>query len=156
MAKVTEIMLLEQPEQPALLIENKGDINTFSRMIGEGYTKIGSYLEELGGLPADIPFAEYPAYENMTDSNIHFFVGFYTSKQFPGKENIKSVIIPARKIVVCLHKGTYDELAKLYNEMAEWIKDKGYKPSGTSIEHYYTGPEVPETEHITRIVMPIE
>lgn len=156
MAKITEIMLLQQPAQTALVIENHGDIHSFSQMIGEGFMKIGGYLEEMGALPSDIPFAEYPAYEEMTEKNIRMFVGFYTPKAFPDKDNIKSITIPERKVVVCLHKGTYNEMADLYNEMAVWIKEKGYKPSGTSIEHYYTGPEVPEPEHITRIVMPVE
>ena len=56
-----------------------------------------------------------------------------------------SITIPGRKIVSCLHKGNYTELASLYREMQEWIAAKGYKPSGASIEYYlslihiYTG-----------------
>lgn len=156
MAKITEIMLLQQPEQKALTLQNQGDITTFSQLIGEGFLKIDAYLKELGELPADIPYVEYPAYEQMTDTNIGMVIGFYTSKALPEKGDIKSVIIPERKIVVCLHKGSYDELAVLYNEMAAWIKEKGYEPSGTSVEHYYTGPEVPEAEQVTRIVMPVK
>lgn len=50
---------------------------------------------------------------------------------------------------------TYKELAALYNEMMEWIKNNGYKPSGTSIEYYYSNPNVPEEEQVTRIEMPL-
>lgn len=156
MTKLTEIMLLQQPEQHALVIKNRADINSFSRFIGEGFTKIGACVKESGMEPADIPFAEYPAYEQMTNDNIEFSVGFYISKPLPAKDDMQSITVPARRIVVCLHKGTYNELGQLYNEMAEWIKEKGYKPTGTSIEHYYTGPEIPEAEQITRIVMPLE
>ena len=156
MAKISEIMLLQQVEQNALIIENQSDIHTFSQLIGDGFRKIGAHLDELGEVTTDIPFAEYPAYEEMTETNIKMKVGFYTSKALPVKENIQSLVIPARKTVVCLHKGTYEELAILYNEMADWIKERGYEPSGTSIEHYYTNPEVPENEHITRVVMPLK
>ena len=156
MAKITDIMLLQQKEQTALVIEHQTDIHTFGKLIGEGFMKIGGYIDELGEVTTDIPFAEYPAYEEMTETNIKMAVGLYTPVALPAKEDIRSVVIPARKIVVCLHKGNYEELAVLYNEMAVWIKDKGYTPSGTSIEHYYTGPEVPESEHITRVVMPVE
>lgn len=156
MSKLTEIMLLQQVEQPVLIIENQGDIHTFSKYIAEGFCKIGSYLDELGEVPTDIPFAEYPAFEQMTEDNIQFKVGFYVSKPLPSKDDIKSIVIPARKVVVCLHQGTYDELSKLYGEMMEWVKDKGYESTGTSIEHYYTGPETPGPEHITRIVMPLK
>lgn len=156
MAKITEIMLLQQKEQTMLILENHGDINTFGKLIGEGFMKINGYLEELGELPTDIPFVEYPAYEQIDEKNIRMIIGFYTAKVLPAKEEIQSITVPERKTVVCLHKGNYNELAALYNEMASWIKEKGYEPSGTSIEHYYTGPEVPKAEQITRIVMPLK
>lgn len=156
MAKLTDIMLLQQVEQTALIIEHQADIHSFGPLIGAGFCKIGAYMNELGEVTTDIPFAVYPAYETMTEANIEMAVGLYTSKALPAKEDMQSITIPARKVVVCLHKGTYEELAALYNEMAVWIKEKGYEPSGASIEHYYTGPEVPETEHITRVVMPLK
>ena len=46
-------------------------------------------------------------------------------------------------------------MAVLNNEMMEWIKNNGYKPSGTSIEYYYSNPNVPEEEQVTRIEMPL-
>lgn len=156
MAKITEIMLLQQKEQTALIIENQADMKTFGNLIGEGFRKIGTYLSELGEVTTDIPFAEYPAYEEITEDNIKMAVGFYTARVLPAMGDIKNITIPARKVVVCLHKGNYNELAALYNEMAQWIAEKGYTPSGTSIEHYYTGPETPETEQVTRVVMPVE
>jgi len=156
MAKITEIMLLEQAEQTALIIEKRGEMSTFSQLIGESFLKIASYLENLEKLPCDIPFVEYPAYEEMTDKDIRMLIGMYTPETLPSEGEIQSVVIPKRKIVVCLHRGSYNELADLYSEMAEWIKAKGYEPSGTSIEHYYTHPGVPESEHITRIVMPVQ
>jgi len=156
MSKLTDIMLLQQPEQTALVIEKQGEIDTFSRLIGEGFMKIGAYMEELKEVTTDIPFVVYPAYEEMNEKNIGMIIGLYTAKSLPARDDIQSIVIPSRKIAVCLHKGTYDQLAELYQEMAKWINEKGYNPSGTSIEHYYTGPEVPETEHITRIVMPLK
>lgn len=156
MAKITEIMLLQQPEQHALVIEHHADMKTFGKLIGEGFRKIGAYLDEMGVVTSDIPFVEYPAYAQMDENNIRMVIGFYLPEALPGKEDIKYVTIPARKIAVCLHKGDYNELAQLYNEMEKWAKDKGYEASGTSVEHYYTGPEVPEAEQVTRIVMPLK
>lgn len=156
MAKITDIMLLQQPEQQALVIEHHADMKTFGELIGKGFCKIGAYLDEMGVVTSDIPFVIYPAYGDMNESHIHMVIGFYVTKTLPGKDDIKPVTIPARKIAVCLHKGDYNELAQLYNEMEQWAKDKGYEASGTSIEHYYTGPEVPEAEQVTRIVMPLK
>ena len=49
-------------------------------------------------------------------------IGLKSSKELQGEWDIRSITIPERKIVSCLHRGTYSELAVLYNEMMEWIK----------------------------------
>ena len=40
MAKISEIMLLQQPEQPALAIEVKTDMKGMSQAIGENFVRI--------------------------------------------------------------------------------------------------------------------
>lgn len=108
-----------------------------------------------GEVTTDIPFVEYPDFESLTEDRIEMIIGLKSSKPLQGDEKIQSVILPARRIVVCLHRGNYNELAQLYNEMTEWIKTNGYKASGTSIEYYYSNPDVPEEEHVTRVEMPL-
>ena len=103
----------------------------------------------------DSPYVEYPDFESLTEHNIKMIIGLKSSRELQGEGDIRSITIPERKIVSCLHRGTYSELAVLYNEMMEWIKNNGYKPSGTSIEYYYSNPNVPEEEQVTRIEMPL-
>ena len=106
-------------------------------------------------ITTDIPYVEYPDFESLTEHNIKMIIGLKSSRELQGEGDIRSITIPERKIVSCLHRGTYSELAVLYNEMMEWIKANGYKPSGTSIEYYYSNPNVPEEEQVTRIEMPL-
>lgn len=153
MGKISEIMLLKQPQQPALAVEVRTDMNGMSKAIGENFVKIDSLFKEQGEITTDIPYVEYPDFESLTEQNIRMIIGLKSPKELQGKEDIQSIIIPERKIVSCLHRGTYAELATLYNEMMEWIKSNGYKASGTSIEYYYTGPDVPEEEQVTRVEM---
>ncbi len=136
MAKISEIMLLQQPEQPALAIEVKTDMKGMSQAIGENFVRIDSLFKKQGEVTTDIPFVEYPDFESLTEDRIEMIIGLKSSKPLQGDEKIQSVILPARRIVVCLHRGNYNELAQLYNEMTEWIKTNGYKASGTSIEYY--------------------
>lgn len=156
MAKISEIMLLQQIEQPILFIEGKTDLQGLSNLIGGGFEKIGTYLDKLGELTTDLPFVMYPAYESMDEQNINARVIFPVVKMMESDGEIKSSILPPSRIVMCMHKGTYDELAVLYLEMAEWIKKKGYESTGTCYEYYYTGPDVPEQEQVTRVVLPIK
>lgn len=155
MAKISEIMLLQQPEQPALAIEAQTDMKGMPQAIGENFVRIDTLFKEQGEVTTDIPFVEYPDFESLTEDHIRMIIGLKSSRTLQGTGNIKSVIIPARRIVSCLHRGNYYELAQLYNEMAEWIKTNGYMASGTSIEYYYSNPDVPEEEHVTRVEMPL-
>ena len=155
MGKVSEIMLLKQPEQFALTVEVRTDMKGMSKAIGENFIKIDSLFKEQGEVTTDILYVEYPDFESLTEQNIRMIIGLKSTKELQGKEGIQSIIIPERKIVSCLHRGTYAELASLYNEMLEWIKTNGYKASGTSIEYYYTGPDIPEEEQVTRVEMPL-
>ena len=155
MAKISEIMLLQQPEQPALAIEVQTDMKGMPQAIGENFVRIDTLFKEQGEVTTNIPFVGYPDFERLTEEHVRMIIGLKSSRTLQGTGNIKSVIIPARRIVSCLHRGNYNELAQLYNEMAEWIKTNGYKASGTSIEYYYSNPDVPEEEHVTRVEMPL-
>ena len=129
MAKISEIMLLQQPEQPALAIEVQTNMKGMSQAIGENFVRIDSLFKKQGEVTTDIPFVEYPDFESLTEDRIEMIIGLKSSKPLQGDEKIQSV--------------------------TEWIKTNGYKASGTSIEYYYSNPDVPEEEHVTRVEMPL-
>lgn len=60
MAKISEIMLLQQPEQPALAIEVQTYMKGMSQAIGENFVRIDSLFKKQGEVTTDIPFVEYP------------------------------------------------------------------------------------------------
>ena len=90
-----------------------------SQAIRESFMKISSLFEEQDAATTDILFVKYPNYENLTVENIRMVIGFKSAKLLQGKDDITSRVIPARKVVSCLHRGTYNELANLYNEISE-------------------------------------
>ena len=51
MGKVSEIMLLKQPEQPALAVEVQTDMNGMSEAIGKNFVKIDSLLLRINCVP---------------------------------------------------------------------------------------------------------
>ena len=84
-----------------------------SQAIRESFMKISSLFEEQDAATTDIPFVKYPDYENLTEEN------FKSAKLLQRKDDITLRGIPARKVVSCLHRGTYNKLANLYNEISE-------------------------------------
>ena len=95
MAKISEIMLLQQPEQPALAIEVQTDMKGMPQAIGENFVRIDTLFKEQGEVTTDIPFVGYPDFESLTEEHIRMIIGLKSSRTLHGTGNIMSVIIPA-------------------------------------------------------------
>jgi len=153
MPKVSNIEVLKQREQPSLTIRTNTSIEDLPQLIGESYRKIGSYLQEIGELISDVPFV---AYHNLDMQNLDVEIGFPVAMPLQGKGEIKSSFIPEGKIVFCMYQGPYSEMESVYGEMAKWIADNGYTPNDTVYECYYNDPEFPESQWLTKILMPVK
>ncbi|MGN1400309.1 MAG: GyrI-like domain-containing protein [Bacillus sp. (in: firmicutes)] len=153
MPRISRIEVLQQNEQPILSIRTVTSVDQLPRLIGESYGKLGAYLNELGECLSEVPFV---AYYNMDMQHLDVEIGFPVSKTLPDYDDIKSGAIPAGKSVFCMYQGPYNEVESVYTEMAEHIQAKGYEPVGTAYEFYYNDAEFPESELLTKIVMPIK
>lgn len=152
--KMIKIELMEQKEQPVLSIRTRTTLEELPDLIGRSYYKIMDYLKELKEEAADAPFT---AYYNMDMQDLDVEMGFPVAKSLPGKGEILAGEIPGGKVVSSMHKGPYKEMEQPYTEMAKWISDNGYEPTGVAYEYYYNNPDdVPESELLTRIVMPVK
>jgi effector-binding domain-containing protein len=148
-----EIELQEQKAQPVLSIRTHTSLELLPKLIGENYMKIMSYLTELGETPAEAP---YTAYYNMDMQNLDVEMGFPVSKLLPEKGDITAREIPQGKIVTVMYKGAYSGMEKTYNDIFKWISENRYTPAGVYYEYYFNSPmEVPESELLTKIVIPV-
>ena len=151
---MVKIELTEQKVQPVLSIRTRTTMEELPDLIGRSYYKIMDYLKELGEEAVGAPFT---AYYNLDMQDLDVEMGFPVAKPLPGKGEILSGEIPGGKVVSSMHKGPYKEMKKPYTEMAKWISENGYEPTGVAYEYYYNSPEdVPESELLTRIVMPVK
>jgi effector-binding domain-containing protein len=149
-----KIELLEQKAQPVLAVRTKTAMAELPKVIGESYGKIMGYLNELGAQPVDAP---YTAYYNLDMENLDVEMGFPVAQVYPEKEDIKAGEIPAGKFACCIYKGPYAGMEEPYNNMFKWIEENGCQSTSVYYEYYYNAPgEVPESELLTRIVMPVK
>ncbi|KAF5088453.1 GyrI-like small molecule binding domain protein [anaerobic digester metagenome] len=152
MPRISNIELLQKREQPTLSIRTRAKVEDLPMLIGGGYGRMAAYMKELGELLSDVP---YVAYHNMDMQNLDVEMGFPVSKVLPEKGDMQPGSIPGGRVVFCMYRGAYRDMAPTYEEMAGWIEKNGLKPVGTAYEHYYNGPEYPESELLTMIVMPV-
>lgn len=144
----------ELKAQPILSIRTKTNMENLSKTIGESYAKIIEYITQLEEQFTDAPFTAYHSLD-MRDMDVE--MGFPVAKLLPEKAEIKASTIPEGKAVSCMYKGAYSRMEETYEEILKWISENDYEPTGVYYEYYYNSPaDVPESELLTRIVIPVK
>lgn len=154
MPKISDINLFELPEQRIVSIRTTvNSMEKLPMMIGEGYGKLAAYLEQKGVLIADVPFV---CYHNMDMENLDVEFAFPVARPVPSEGEITCKTIPPQKAVACMYIGAYSDIGPVYNEMMAWIPENGHEIKGEFYEYYFNGPDRPESELLTKIVIPIK
>ncbi|NMB57814.1 MAG: GyrI-like domain-containing protein [Chloroflexi bacterium] len=143
----------ELPETHTLSIRTTTTVENLSDLIGSSYGAIMQYMAELKEPVVCEPFV---IYYNLDMQNLDVEMGFPVSRKLPACGEIKSSSLPIGPVVQTTFTGTYEEMAPVYEEMGQFVKDNGHETSGISIEYYLTGPDIPAEEQVTRIVFPIK
>lgn len=152
MPRISSIELLKTPPQPVLSIRTRSPVDKLPMIISQGYGKIAAYLTQLGEYPSSMPFV---AYHNMDMADLSIELGFPIAAPLPDSDDIRFTLFPGGLRVFCMYQGAYSDLEPVYVELTEWIAAKGFTPVGPSYEYYYNGPDCPESQLLTQIVMPV-
>lgn len=144
--------LKEQAAQPTLSIRFHAPAQELPQQLGRVFGAIGQYISEAGGVPAG---GVYAAYHNMDMQNLDMEAGFTVLNPLPGKGDIQAGTIPAGTFAICHYTGPYEQLALPYEELAQFVKDKGYTAGEVVYEWYLNGPETPPQDLKTDIVFPV-
>lgn len=153
MPRVSDINLLHKREQPVLCIRATTPVMSLPMLIGESYGKMAAYLAELGEAVSDMP---YVAYFNKDMNALDVEIGFPVARPLPAKNGIEAGIVPESLVAFCIYRGAYSDMVQAYGELHEWITRSGYATTGAAYEHYFNGPDFPESELLTMIAMPVK
>lgn len=147
-----EVKLVEVDEQPVACVRARSSQPGLPNVIGLAYHEIMEYLTAQGVQPV---YAPYTAYYNMDMKDLDVEMGFHIAATVEGKGRIHFRTMPAGWQIEVMYKGPYSGLIEPYNALQGWLDDNRYERCGPAFEYYFTGPEVPENEHITKIVIPV-
>ncbi len=149
-----EIEWTDQVAQPILSIRVKTPLKMLPQLIGQNYMKIMEYLGKIGAEPAGAPFT---AYYNLDMENLDVEMGFPVAAPLPGSGEILAGEIKSGKVVSALYKGPYAGMESAYNEIFRVIAESQVEMAGVYYEYYFNSPdEVPESELLTKIVIPLK
>lgn len=153
MAKISAIALIEQAEQQVLSVRTTINMNDLADVTGHVYGQIMAYLSQTGEYVADAPFV---CYYNTDLNNLDVEIGFPVSRPLQGSGEITARTIPVQRAITGLHLGSYRDSDPLYFEMMKWIKDNGYEAQGAVYNYYLNDLNRPESELLTKIVIPVK
>ena len=152
MPKISNIELIKAAKQPVLSIRTNTSTANLPSVIGDSFKRISEYLNEINELMSDVPFV---AYHSLDPEDLDIEIGFPVSRPLPGKNDVKPSFFHETLAVFSMFRGPYSEMESLYNEMNNWIEESSYHFSGVYYEYYYNGIEFPESELLTKVLIPV-
>lgn len=134
-----------------------GDYST----IPEGYGELYGWIGQSGWQPAGMPHAVYltpPASVAGDEAMWELWspVAPGPTEFGPDERGLGVKRVEGTTVASAMHKGPYDAIAPLYEQLSHWVGDQGYRIAGPPREIYYSDPdEVPPEETLTEVQMPV-
>lgn len=154
MARISSITLTEQPKQHILSIRTTIDfMKEFSDFCGQSFGKITEYLNRFGELLGGSPIV---CFHNMDLEHLDVEAGFPVAKPINGNGDIKANTIPIQRVVSAIDLGSYEKQDPTLEEIFAWIQNKGYEMQGEIYYQYLNDTERPESEYLTKMIIPIK
>ncbi len=150
---VSEINLLEEPEQQVLSIRTVISFSVYPETAGKAYRKIIDYAQRSGILFSGTPFV---CYHNSDLEHLDVEIGFPIATAVQSNEEIQLRVIPAQKTMSGIFLGAYEETDCLMLEIFRWISEHGYEQQGRIYHHYLNDQNRSVSELLTRIAIPVK
>jgi effector-binding domain-containing protein len=146
--------IIEREAQPVLTTRAKVSAANIPAALGQGFSAVMQYLQELGEQPAGVPYVQY---HNIDMQNLELEIGFEVARDLPGRDDVQPNRMPAGEYLSCIHTGSYQSLNQTYDAMAHWLQANQRQATGKVYEFYLNDPgEVAEEEIKTQVLMPLQ
>lgn len=156
MAKITQILLFEQLEQPALIMTETLPMHKIGDFIMNSTDELLKYLAEHGETATDVPFVLYSDWKKMYTEEVKVGVGLLLARPVPGKGKIESFTVAPGKNVASFYRGGYKDMDIVYKEMEKWAEQQGVEITPDCVEFYYNGSEFEEEDFLTKVYFPVK
>lgn len=140
-APATSPEILRRDPVPTAVVRGSARMEELPHLFDRAYPLVASVLAEQG-VP---PLEAVGYYLSPPGDTMDLEVGFTTAA--PAQEDGEVVVssLPGGDVARLSHVGPYDELARSWGVLADWIQEQGRRPGPTYWETYVTEP-TPETD----------
>lgn len=140
--------------QHAVVLRAEGPMEDLPAVFERGFHETARVASEQGLAVIGAPFGYYP---RMPSETVEVLVGFPVAAPATPDGDVTAFRLPGGRVVTGVHLGTYDDLARTYDELAAWAAGEGVDLAEHMWESYLSDPETepdPSTWQ-TRITWPL-
>ncbi|MGT2463987.1 GyrI-like domain-containing protein [Sinomonas atrocyanea] len=134
---MTEISVTDLPEQPTAVVRATVKMDELRGFFDGVFGTVVAAVQAQGGRVAGPPFAMY---HGMPGETIDLEAGFPVAGPFTGADEVAASSLPGGRTVRALHVGPYESLSETYQEVTEWMREKGLTPAASMWEVYMSDP----------------
>jgi effector-binding domain-containing protein len=148
------VEIKDVPEQLALLIRERADLDQLSGLIPAALAEVHSHMAAAGIAAAGPPLVLYGA---MEDGMVDVEMGWPVEGRAPGAARVEGALLPACTMLVYEHRGHYRELGRAHQALWELVGREGLTVDSPPREVYVTDPqELPNpADWVTEIQFPL-
>lgn len=121
------------------------------------HTTYMAIVEALASQHGEISGPPFARYRQLAADRFHVEAGFPVNKPIGRMGEVVPSTLPGGELAVTVHFGPYDQLTAAYQEVVNWVEERGHQVSGPPWEVYYTDPEEqPDTNTWrTEVIQPL-
>jgi len=134
-----DISVRDLPTVHALVIRRRVTRDEIATALAECLPAVFDYAQRQGLAIAGPPFARYPEV-GMGSLVIESGLTVAEPPSTALTDGIESLVIPAGRAVVTIHRGPYDGLPESYQQIEKWMRDQRLSAAGAPRETYLTDP----------------
>lgn len=146
---MTKIKIKDRKETNVLCVKHDGD---YKNIPHDDYFKmLKSWAKEHKAKPYSKPIGIfYDDPEKKDKNDLKADIGIPIKKKKPTSGSMHIKYLPKMEVAQAKYKGTEEDIEKIYDEIYEYIKEKGYKPSGSPMEIYKGKTKMVEGEKVRK------
>ncbi|MEI6852609.1 MAG: SRPBCC family protein [Bacteroidota bacterium] len=155
--KTTDIQIKKIDKQFAIVIMDSSKCDEVDIMMGKDFDALGRFIGENKIEITGAPFARAYLWDEKANRYVAE-IGFPVKNKVQDKGNIRSIELPATKVVSAIHNGSYETTGFTHMAIDKYIKDNKLVVIGIPMEIYLTDmtKEPDMTKWKTEIVYPVK
>ncbi|HPE90534.1 MAG TPA: GyrI-like domain-containing protein [Spirochaetia bacterium] len=141
--------IIECAERDALSVRYRTPAAKLPETMGPVYGEIAAFMGKNGVPFAGPPFAMY---YNMDMDDLDVEVGFPVAAPVAGGGRVRPGKLPGGRHATASHKGSYETIAKTYDALTAFCKERGLELEERMYEEYMNSPEEVPPEELETVI----